>query len=125
MANISVSSIQIVEDDHSAATILKLLLQGHGYEIVGTAVNGQIAVEQYISFPNKPDIVLMDYRMPIKNGIEASIEILKICNQTKIIFTTADETIKEKALKIGAFDFVAKPFDFDELLSTINAAIKK
>ena len=119
------SSIQIVEDDQSTAKILRLLLQGHGYEIVAIAINGQMAIDQYKSLVIKPDIVLMDYRMPIKNGIEASIEILKLNHRTKIIFTTADEEIKDEALKIGAVDVVAKPFDFDELLGSISKIIKK
>lgn len=119
------STIQIVEDDQSTLKLLKLLLEGYGYEIIGIAINGQMAIDQYKSFLNKPDVVLMDYRMPIKDGIEASIEILNMNNQTKIIFITADEDIKNHALEIGAIDVVAKPFDFNELLNSIKIITKK
>lgn len=67
----------------------------------------------------------MDYRMPIKNGIEATVEILKIGCQSKIIFATADEDIKEHALKVGAFSVVNKPFNFNELINNINEILKK
>ncbi len=55
------------------------------------------------SFLKKPDIILMDHRMPKKNGIEASKEILKINGKTKIIFLSADSSIKEEVLSIGVF----------------------
>ncbi len=61
--------------------------------------------------------------MPIKNGIEATKEILQINSNTKIIFTSADEDVKEEALSIGAFSFIDKPFDFDLLIDNIKKAI--
>ncbi len=61
--------------------------------------------------------------MPIKNGIEATKEILQINSNTKIIFTSADEDVKEEALAIGAFSFIDKPFDFDLLIDNIKKAI--
>jgi len=69
--------------------------------------------------------MLMDYRMPIKNGIEATVEILKHGCQSKIIFATADVSIKAHALKVGAFSVVNKPINFDELINKINEILKK
>lgn len=62
--------------------------------------------------------------MPKKNGIVASKEILKIDTNVKIIFTTADNSIKEEAYSIGAFDFKDKPFTIEELIDDINKALK-
>ena len=63
--------------------------------------------------------------MPIKNGIEATVEILKHGCQSKIIFATADVSIKAHALKVGAFSVVNKPFSLGELMKTINDVLGK
>lgn len=76
------------------------------------------------SFSEKPKIILMDYRMPIKNGIEASKEILQMNGNTKIIFTSADKSIKDEALSIGAFCFKDKPFTVEELIIDIKRALE-
>jgi len=76
------------------------------------------------SFLKKPDIILMDYRMPIKNGIDASKEIMKIDGKTKIIFLSADNSIKEEALSIGVTKFRDKPFSINELINDITKALE-
>lgn len=118
------SSIQIAEYDLSTSNLLKLFLEGFGYEIIETSINGQMAIEQF-KLLIKPDVVLMDYRIPIKDGIESSIEILDIYRKTKIIIITADEQIKKHALEIGVIEVVVKPFDSNELLISIENIIKK
>jgi two-component system chemotaxis response regulator CheY len=102
--------ILIVEDDLSLQKLYEMMLTTFGFEVVGKASNGKDAVELFLSMPLKPDIILMDHRMPLKNGIEASIEILKINSHIKIIFTSADRSIAKKALSIGATSFIEKPF---------------
>ena len=66
----------------------------------------------------------MDQRMPEKTGLEASEEILDLDRNVKIIFVSADSSIKEEALSIGAFSFWVKPFILDQLLDEINKAIE-
>jgi len=105
--------------------ILEDLLEAHGFKVIGTAANGQIAIDKFNSLPTKPDVVLMDYRMPNKNGIEATVEILKSGCTSKIIFATSDVYIKEQALKVGATSVINKPFNFEELINKINDVLKK
>ena len=93
-----------------------------GHEVIGTAVNGQVAIDEFKNLPEEPDVVIMDNRMPIKNGIEATVEILKISKHSIIVFASADAKVKEEALKAGAFSFIEKPFDINELLNNINEA---
>ncbi len=95
-----------------------------GYRVIGEATNGEEAVSLFNSFPKKPDIVLMDHRMPIKNGIEATKQILKINSKSKIIFTSADNSIKQKALSIGARSFLDKPFSITDLITEIKNVYK-
>ena len=75
------------------------------------------------AFSENPKVILMDHRMPKKNGIDASKEILKIDKNVKIIFTTADISIKEEALSIGAFSFKDKPFTVEGLIGDIKNAL--
>lgn len=105
--------------------IFKRFLEAYGFKVIGTAADGQMAVDKFKSLPEKPDVILMDHRMPIKNGIEATVEILKNGCQSKIIFATADVNIREHALKVGAFGVVNKPFNFDVLINKINEVLKK
>ena len=67
----------------------------------------------------------MDHRMPVKNGIEATKEILKINNTTKIIFISADRTIKEEVLSLGVVSFIDKPFKIYVLVDVINKALSR
>lgn len=91
-----------------------------GFDVIGEAKNGEEAVSLYITFPKKPDIILMDHRMPIKNGIEATKQILNINKKSIIIFTSADNSIKQEALSIGAKSFLDKPFSITELIDIIK-----
>ena len=112
--------IFIVDDDQSLQRLYGLILREAGFEIIDTAINGKVAVEKYKNFKEKPDIILMDHRMPIKNGLDATIEILEIDNSTKIVFASADISIKEKALLFGASAFLDKPFKMQGLITTIK-----
>ena len=99
------------------------MLKISGFDVINSATNGEEAVIMYKSFLVKPDIILMDHRMPIKNGIEATKEILQIDKRSKIIFTSADQSIKETALALGAIDFKEKPFTMKNLIETIQKAL--
>jgi len=112
--------IFIVDDDQSLQRLYTLILKEAGYEIIDVAINGKDAVEKYSKFNEKPEIILMDHRMPIKNGLDAMVEILRINNNTKIIFASADISVKQKALSLGACEFLDKPFKMIKLLNVIQ-----
>ena len=112
--------IFIVDDDQALIKLYSLMLDGVGFEIIDIALNGKIAVEKYKHFSIKPDVILMDYRMPIKNGIDAMIEILQMNKSEKIVFASADIDIRKEALKFGACGFINKPFGMDEIVSVIE-----
>lgn len=120
------ASIFIIEDDLSLQKLYTLLLKIKGFKVIGTANNGENAILKFNSFIDKPDIILMDYRMPIKNGLETTKEIVKIDKEgkSKVIFVSADKTIKEKALSMGAMSFIKKPFSQEKLVNEINHTLK-
>jgi len=83
------------------------------------AENGRQAVEQFMSY--KPDLTLMDITMPELDGLAALTEILSIDPLAKVIICSAvaNENIVKEASRLGAVDFLAKPFRPDELLDTV------
>lgn len=109
----------VVEDDPTLQIFYTQVIKLNGLKLMGVANNGEQAISMYASFKKKPSVILMDYRMPIKNGIEASKEILKMNPKQKIIFTTADNEIKEQALDLGIVDFKCKPFTVEDIIKTI------
>lgn len=97
-----------------------LILKEIGFGIVKTANNGKEAIKKFKSDSENPDLIIMDYRMPIMNGIDTMIQILEIEERTKIIFASADDSIKESALSKGAISFLKKPFDIEDLQKIIS-----
>jgi two-component system chemotaxis response regulator CheY len=112
--------IFIVEDDSSIKKIYEKFLKLRGYNIIGTASNGQEAVNKFKAFQKKPEIVLMDHRMPIKSGIEATKQILEISNTSHIIFISADRSVKEEALSLGVTSFLEKPISLSDLIDFLK-----
>ena len=120
----NLEKIFIVDDDHSISFFYNQILTLNGFEVTGIAEDGEAAILMFESFSDKPKVILMDYRMPKKNGIEAMKEILQMDNKVKIIFTTADNSVKEEALSSGAFSFQNKPFTIAYIINEINRAIE-
>jgi two-component system chemotaxis response regulator CheY len=115
--------IFVVDDDQSLQRLYSLILKEAGFEIIETAINGKDAIEKYNKLEVKPDIILMDHRMPIKNGLDTMTEILKLNKNEKIIFASADISVKDKAKSIGACAFLDKPFKMKELLIIIQQIV--
>ncbi len=94
-----------------------------GFQVLGIANNGEEAIKMFSSFSEKPDIIILDYRMPIKNGMDALKEILQIDHNSKVIFASADRTIKEEVYANGAMGFLNKPFTHQKLVNTLNKCL--
>lgn len=118
-------TIFIVEDEPSLQFFYKEVLTHYGYQIIGLANNGEEAVNMYKTLSKKPDIILMDHRLPLKTGMEATKEIMKLNNTPHIIFVSADETIKDEALNAGVCSFIHKPFNIDDLIENIEIVLNK
>ncbi|HDP97063.1 MAG TPA: response regulator [Euryarchaeota archaeon] len=96
------------------------LLEAKGHTVIGVASDGDEAVRKYKDFGKKTVIVIMDQRMPVKDGVTATEEILRLNPEAKILFGSADLQIKGDAMKAGAKDFLLKPFRIEELLAAIE-----
>ncbi len=120
-----ITKIFIVEDDKTLRKVYERALNINGYQVIGTAKNGEEAVSMYKDFIDKPDIILMDHRMPIRDGLSAAAEILELDNNghTKIILASADLSVRKKALSIGVQSFKDKPFTLKRLFNNIEKAL--
>jgi len=118
-------SILIVDDDVNLCNFLSDELNALGYE-TNYLTDGE-NVAKYLK-ENKTDLVLLDLNMPGKNGFNVQREInIHPGIKPKIIILTAHSDIKSaiESARLGASDFLCKPYDFSELLSTIKKVIQK
>lgn len=115
-------SILVVDDDIAHRTMLRILLEWE-YEI-SEADCGSVAIEKVQK--TRYDLVLMDVRMPEIGGIEALDKIKALSPEIPILMMTAyssNETAS-KALEKGAYGYLTKPFDFENLRQTIESAVR-
>ncbi len=119
------ATIFLIDDDSSIITLFDKFLTVLGHKIVAKAYNGEEAVKLFNEFQILPDIILMDHRMPKKDGLTAAKEILTSNNNSKIIFFSADYSIRDKALALGAKYFLEKPFKLDKLSEIIERLISE
>ena len=114
-------TVLIVDDDKSIRYSLKRMMEG-SYAIL-TAQNGEEALEQVRREP--PDLVVMDIKMPGRNGIDVLKEIKSIDPKSLVILMTAYGTTDTaiEAMKYGAFDYVLKPFSIPQMKGLIEKAL--
>lgn len=113
------SKILIVDDAEFLRVRISKMLVGDGYEVF-EAENGLKAIEAYET--KKPDLVLMDITMPEMDGLTALKRIRTLDAKAKVIMLTAlgQESIVVEAIKMGARDFVVKPFDRERVINAIH-----
>lgn len=116
-------SILVVDDDHAHRTMLKTLFNGWGYHS-DEADDGASAIEAVLTRPY--DLILMDIRMIKVSGLEALEKIKRLNPSIPVIMMTAYASVDTavKAMKEGAYDYVTKPLDFDELRIIIERAME-
>jgi len=114
--------VAIVDDDFELLTTYSVVLEHLGYAAL-TANDGDEIVNQVLYGDEAaPDVILMDYRMPKMNGLEAAKRILRNRPGIKIIMSTADDSVKQEAISAG-MTFLQKPFSLDELASAIGESL--
>ncbi len=113
--------ILIIDDEESFRHMLSIILNKEGYE-VETAPNGEEALQKLLSFSF--DQVLCDIRMPNMDGMEFLKEVKRLGIETTIIMMSAYGTIDIaiEAMKLGAYDYISKPFKPDEIILTLRKA---
>jgi len=116
--------ILIVDDEKNIRTTLSSYLISLGYE-QEIAVNGQEALDKLKD--SKYDLILLDIKMPVMNGIQILKEMRRLEDKTNVIMMTAYGTIENavESMKLGAVDFISKPFTLENLKTMIDAVISR
>jgi DNA-binding response OmpR family regulator len=111
--------VLIVDDDRDIVSIVSTILAGWGWDI-SAAYSGAAALEAVTA--SKPDIILLDIMMPEMNGIEVLKRIRKIDSDARIIMITAFGDVESylDSMELGAYEYINKPFETDELLEMID-----
>jgi DNA-binding response OmpR family regulator len=117
------SNILIVEDDKEINQLLRKILEENGYKVesafTGIDVMNMLRVNSY-------DCVLLDIMLPFKSGDEILRELRSFSDTPAIMITAKDLTrTKVDLLRLGADDYITKPFDIDEVLARIEAVIRR
>jgi DNA-binding NarL/FixJ family response regulator len=114
-------NVIVIDDDPLVCSALKTILEAEDQiTVVGTGHNGKEAIQLY--HEKKPHILLMDIRMPVMSGLEASEVIISSDNEAKILFLTtfSDDEYIVKALKLGVKGYIIKQ-NFDSIVPTLKA----
>jgi two-component system chemotaxis response regulator CheY len=115
--------IMVVDDAGFIRLMLSDMLKSEGYDVVAAASNGLEAIQYYKQY--HPDLVTMDITMPDMDGIEALEEIIKINPKAKVIMCSAmgQQKMVIDAVRVGAKDFIVKPFQKERVVDAINKAL--
>jgi DNA-binding response OmpR family regulator len=120
------AKILIVDDEPDCLSTIKYRLNHSGYEVI-TAVNGQEGLEK--AQQENPDLILLDTNMPVMNGREMLKCLRKhpALKNTPVIMVTACCEMRDIAIasSYGISDYIAKPFDFTELVEKIQNALER
>ncbi len=116
--------VMLVDDNRLMLEGLKSLLEVHDIQVVGTAKDGKESVS--LAQELRPDVILMDIRMPVYNGLEATRLIKAQMPEAKIIIltTSAEEQDLFEAVKSGACGYLLKSMDADELVEALDQAMQ-
>ncbi len=119
----SMAKVLIVDDEPAIVRFLKSFLEKRHYTAL-TASTGEEALEQFKQ--ERPEIVLLDIRLPDRDGLEVLKEIKRIDPRVSVIVVTAvtDEETGKRALELGAFDYLAKPFELGHLEQVLRWTVK-
>ncbi|MEX5268902.1 ANTAR domain-containing response regulator [Kocuria sabuli] len=116
--------VVVAEDETLIRLDIVEMLREAGYDVVAEADNGQLAVE--LAREHRPDLVLMDVKMPVLDGITAAEQIASDRIAPVVLLTAfSQRELVERAREAGAMAYVVKPFTVDDLVPAIEIAISR
>ena len=115
------SKVLVVDDEPGIRQFVTSALEGEGFE-VASAANGQLAVDA--AAEERPDLVVLDMMLPRLDGQQVAEQIRRLHGDVPFLLITADARPREKAERVGAFAFLSKPFDVDELVTVVRRRLE-
>ena len=114
--------ILVADDDPSIRALLKTFLEGEGFVVSEAKSGGEVLSILRAGPERKPDLLVMDVRMPEASGIDVLQKINEQSLEVPVVLMTAFSTssIAIKSMQLGAYDYIIKPFDLEDVLMTVN-----
>ena len=124
MEKLNKATVVVVDDDSMMREMVKLVLRGESYSVIGEASNGHDAIA--LCEKLQPDLVLLDINMPIMDGLQALEGIRKVSMESIVIMVSADSTMGKvsDAIKNGAAGFIVKPLNAARVLGSVEMCLK-
>ncbi len=124
MTELAMPKALVVDDEPDVRWLLTRVLRDKGLEVV-TAEDSLAALEQIPREP--PDVILLDLKMPGLDGIQVLEQVKRMDPHMPVVIVTAygDLGSAVQAMRLGAYDYVTKPFDNDEIVFTVKRALEK
>jgi DNA-binding response OmpR family regulator len=118
----STGSLLVIDDEPAVVDVLRDFFEGHGYT-VNCALSGREAL--VLASLSRPDAVILDIRMPERDGPEVLRDLLALDDSITVVMLsgTDDEELARELLKAGAFDYLRKPFQLDNLGQVVDVAV--
>ncbi len=113
------ADIMIVDDEPTIQQLMAMILEGMGHRVIEQSPNGEAALNFYMSLEKKPDLVIIDHRIPLLSGLDLTKEILRTNPEQRVLFLSADDSVRDEVLSLGVGHFLEKPSD----LKTIRKAV--
>jgi DNA-binding response OmpR family regulator len=117
-------TILVVEDSHDVSALIERMLTSNGFT-VQRAYDGESAIAMALDIA--PDLVILDIGLPKRSGLDVAAELRKRAFRAPLLMLTARDSVSDKVtgLDAGADDYLAKPFDTDELLARVKALLRR
>lgn len=125
------TKLMIVEDNPDLILLYKKIFQDSPFTIIGCACDGIDAVDLYkelLALTTKPEVILLDYNLPLKNGKEVALEIRCIDADQPIIFVTGNSKLLDRSFSqdhLQSIPIIIKPFNFKALVYKITTILNK
>lgn len=119
------SKVLVVDDASFMRLMISQILSSRTDMKVIEAENGEVALELFLA--HHPDLVFLDITMPVRDGLSTLSEILRLEPNAKVIMCSAvaQDSVLQNALRVGAVDFVIKPFRRNQLLDIVDKYLPK
>lgn len=113
-------SVFIIDDNETTRAVLRMIIQGDAYHVIGEANNGISGLARARRL--RPDIVCLDIEMPGSNGLDVLVEIKKTLPNTSVLMVSGsnDRATIVTAIQLGASGFILKPFNSGIVLDTLD-----
>ena len=111
--------IALVEDHTELLSVYEVVLRSRGWPMVFSGMRGEDLIEAVKNRDARPEVVIMDYRLPGIDGVDAARRVRRMLPKVRVVITTADDRVKAEAEDAGLL-FIQKPFTIASLLEFLS-----